>query len=195
MRSNAFLKSNKTALTVAPLPSVALFHECSMLIKAWVVLLPDIAPNRWESTFLRSAGFTKPSTTKSSATFDKMGVKDMGLKWLFTSRIGFCFGIGEMLSSFHDDGRRASMYEQFKMFTYIIIIIEDVFYYTVYYIPNKLSYHFEKWIPCVTYPRIASQYCICTVQYLFYIAKYWTGNVKLNVDVWLNDYLWVYNKQ
>ena len=123
MRSNAFLKSNKTALTVAPLPSVALFHECSMLIKAWVVLLPDIAPNRWESTFLRSAGFTKPSTTKSSATFDKMGVKDMGLKWLFTSRIGFCFGIGEMLSSFHDDGRRASMYEQFKMFTYIIIIL------------------------------------------------------------------------
>ena len=114
MKSNSFLKSNKTALIVAPLPSVALFHECSMLIKAWVLLRPGIVPNWREATFLRTACFTKPSTTKSSAAFYKMGVNDMRLKWLFTSRIGFCFGIGEMLASFHDNGRRATMYEQFN---------------------------------------------------------------------------------
>ena len=99
MRSIAFLKSTKTALTIAPLPSVALFHECSMLIKAWVVLLPGIVPNWQGSTFLRTADFTKFSITKSSVTFDKMGVKDMGRKWLFASRIGFCFGTGEILAS------------------------------------------------------------------------------------------------
>ena len=61
-----------------------------------------------------TAGFTKLYTTNFSATFDKMSVNDMGLKWLFTSRVGFSFGIGEMLASFHDDGRRASMHEQFN---------------------------------------------------------------------------------
>ena len=40
----------------------------------------------------------------------------MGRRWLFTSRIGFCFWIGEILANFHDDGSRASKKERFNIF-------------------------------------------------------------------------------
>lgn len=42
IRSNALLKSNNTALTVAPFPSVALHHACVILISTFVALDPGV---------------------------------------------------------------------------------------------------------------------------------------------------------
>ena len=106
------LKSNNTALTVAPFPSVALFHACVTLKSASVVFDPGIVPNCFGSTFAGTAGFTCCSSTNSSATFDSAGVREIGRKCLFSSYTGTCFGIGTISAYFQDCGSRASANEQ-----------------------------------------------------------------------------------
>ena len=116
IRSNAFRKSNRTTLQVALFPSVELYHECSILIRACVVLLPGTVPNCRVSIFASTAGLTYCSTTNSSATFDRMGVNEIGRRCLLTSVTGFCLGMGAMFASFHDCGSRASLNEPLRMF-------------------------------------------------------------------------------
>ena len=73
-------------LFVEPLPSVVLFQECSMLIRACLVLEFGMDPNCLLSILANTAGFRCRSTTKSSAiNFDRIGVKDIGRKWLLIS--------------------------------------------------------------------------------------------------------------
>jgi hypothetical protein len=65
-----------------------------MLIRACVVDDFGTVPYWLESTTLRIAGLMNCSTTTSSASFETIGVNEMGLKSLFTVRTGFCFGMG-----------------------------------------------------------------------------------------------------
>ena len=58
MRSRAFLKSKKTTLIVASLPSVALFQAWIMLTRASEVPKPGTMPNCLGSTFASAAGLT-----------------------------------------------------------------------------------------------------------------------------------------
>ena len=44
-----------------------------------------------------------------------MGVSEIGRKCLFTSRTGFCFSTGTTYACFHDNGKRPSWDEEFKM--------------------------------------------------------------------------------
>ena len=115
MRSKAFLKSKRTAVTVAPFPSVALIHEWVILARASVVLEPGTVPNCRGSICLSTAGLTKRSTTISSANLERIDVREIGRRCLFTSRTGVCFGIGVTSACFHDCGSRASEKEQLRM--------------------------------------------------------------------------------
>ena len=75
-----------------------------------------IVPNCWlPSIFARTAGLTNISTTYSSASLDRSGVRDMGRKCLLMSKIGLFFGIGIMFASFHTEEKRPSLYEVFKI--------------------------------------------------------------------------------
>ena len=58
MRSKAFLKSKRTTLIVASLPSVALFHAWIMLTRASEVPEPGTMPNCLGSTFASTEGLT-----------------------------------------------------------------------------------------------------------------------------------------
>ena len=62
MRSNAFLKSNRTTLTVAPVPSVASFYLWIILKRANTGLDLGIAPYWFGSTLRSTAGFTNSFT-------------------------------------------------------------------------------------------------------------------------------------
>ena len=104
MRSNAFLKSNRTSLTKAPLPRLATLW--TMLIRACVV--DDFGTVPYWSTTLRIAGLINCSTTTSSASFETIGANETGLKSLFTVRTGFCFGMGITSANFQAVGKRFS---------------------------------------------------------------------------------------
>ena len=52
-----------------------------------------------------TAGFTKPSTTNSSATLEIQGVRDIGLNSFWMSTTGFFFWKGSHVSHF-PDGRK-----------------------------------------------------------------------------------------
>ena len=58
MRSKAFLNSKRSTLTVAPLPSVALFQVWIMLTRASEVFQPGTVPNCLGSTLASTAGLT-----------------------------------------------------------------------------------------------------------------------------------------
>ena len=77
-------------LTVDLVLSVCLAQECTVLVNACVVEDFGIAPN-WLSPI---DGRKYSATTNSSATLERMDVNEMGSRCLFTSLIGFCFGIG-----------------------------------------------------------------------------------------------------
>ena len=96
MRSNAFLKSNRNTLTVAQLPSVAFVQVCVMLTKASVILERGTVPNSLGSVLASTDGVAFWSTTNSSANLDKMGVRDIGLRYLLMSKTGVDLGIGVM---------------------------------------------------------------------------------------------------
>jgi hypothetical protein len=53
--------------------------------------------------------------TNSSATFERIGVNDIGRRCLLTDYIGVALGIGTTLDICHDEGRRCSSYELFKI--------------------------------------------------------------------------------
>ena len=75
-------------------PSVYFVQVYSILIKAWVVEDLGTHPNRLSLIFLIRTGLTCPSTINSSATLDNIGASKIGRRSLFTSLIGFCFGLG-----------------------------------------------------------------------------------------------------
>jgi hypothetical protein len=79
-----------------------------MLIMACLVLEFGMDPNCLLSILANTASFRCRSITKSSANFDRIGVKDIGRKWLFISVMGFFLGIATISSSFQDFGTRHS---------------------------------------------------------------------------------------
>ena len=89
-----------------PVPSVCLAQECTRLINACVVEDFGIAPNWLSPIFLRIDGRQYSATTNSSATIERMGSR-----CLFTSLIGFCFGIGTVSADFQEGGKRLSSKE------------------------------------------------------------------------------------
>ena len=100
---------------VDPVPSVCLVQECTILISAYVVEDAGMAPNWLSPIFLRIDGRKCSATTNSSATLERRGVSEMGRRCLFTSLIGFCFGIGTISADFQEGGRRFSPKEQLIM--------------------------------------------------------------------------------
>jgi hypothetical protein len=92
-----------------------------MLIRACVVFERGTARNCWGSSFSMTAGLTYSVTTKSSANFDKIGVRDIGRRcfdtsWInFSLGIGIGIGIGIISASFQVVGRRTCRKEQFIM--------------------------------------------------------------------------------
>ena len=93
-----------------PVPSVCLVQECTILISAYVVEDAGMAP-----IFLRIDGRKCSANTNSSATLERRGVSEMRRRCLFTSLIGFCFGIGTISADFQEGGRRFSPKEQLIM--------------------------------------------------------------------------------
>ena len=73
-----------------------------MEIKACKVEDLGTAPNWSGSITSRTAGTTNKVTTKSSATLEIEGVREMGLRCLFKSVTGFCFGSGITFASFQE---------------------------------------------------------------------------------------------
>ena len=63
------------------------------------------APYCRESIIFKMDGLLNLSTTISSATFDSMGVSEIGLRCLQTSVTGFCFGMGVTSAFFLDAGK------------------------------------------------------------------------------------------
>ena len=61
------------------------------------------------------AGLTYLSTTTSSATFDRTGVSDIGLKCKLISKTGFCFDKGVTFAIFQDAGKPRSRNDPFNM--------------------------------------------------------------------------------
>ena len=51
------------------------------------------------------------STTKSSASLDKAGISEIGLKFLLMLETGFFLGIGVMSACFHTRGSFCSLYD------------------------------------------------------------------------------------
>ena len=95
-------------VTVAPFPSVPKDQLCSMLISAIVVEEFGMAPYWLSSRMFMTAGFTKPSTTNSSATLEIQGVRDIGLNYFWMSTTGFFLGRGVTSAIFQMVGRRCS---------------------------------------------------------------------------------------
>lgn len=79
-------------------------QECTILISAYVVEDAGMALNWLSPIFLRIDGRKCSATTNSSATLERRGVSEMGRRCLFTSLIGFCFGIGTISAEFQEGG-------------------------------------------------------------------------------------------
>ena len=94
-----------------PVPSVCLAQKCTRLINACVVEDFGLSPNWLSPIFLRIDGRKYSATTNSSATLERMDVNEMGRRCLFTSLIGFCFGIGKVSADFQEGGKRLSAKE------------------------------------------------------------------------------------
>ena len=77
-----------------------------MLIRACVIYERGTAPNCWGSSFSMTAGLIYSLATKSSANFDKIGVRDIGRRCFHISWINFSLGIGIISASFQVAGRR-----------------------------------------------------------------------------------------
>ena len=86
-----------------------------MLTRALVVEDSGTQPNWFEPIFFKMAGFTYSFTTKSLATFDRIGVKEICLRCLLRSLMGFCLGFGMISARFHDLGSLPSRYELFRI--------------------------------------------------------------------------------
>ena len=84
-------------------------------MRASVALEPGTVPNCRGSICLNTAGLTKSSTTISSANLERIDVREIGRRCLFTSRTGVCFGTGVISACFHDCGSCASEKEQLRM--------------------------------------------------------------------------------
>ena len=84
-------------------------------MRASVVLEPGTVPNCRGSICLSTAGFTKRSTTISSANLNRIDVREIGRRCLFTSRTGVFIGIGVISACFHDCSSRASEKEQLRV--------------------------------------------------------------------------------
>ena len=97
IRSKALRKSSRTTLAVAPFPSVLTSQLCVMLTKACVVNDLGIVPNCRGSILCNTAGLTYLSTMWSSASLDKIGVREMGRRCLLISLMGLCLGTGNTL--------------------------------------------------------------------------------------------------
>ena len=67
------------------------------MINACVMLDLGIVPNCCESIFERTAGLTLVSTTYSSAFFDRIGVWEMGRRYLFMSAQVFAWAPAQHL--------------------------------------------------------------------------------------------------
>ena len=95
-----------------PVLSVCLVQECTILISACVVEDSGIAPKWLSPISLRIDGRKCSATTNSSATLERTGGNEMGRRCLFTSLIGFCFGIGTVSADIQEGGKRLSAKQQ-----------------------------------------------------------------------------------
>ena len=86
-----------------------------MLTKACVVDYLGKVPNCRGSIFCNTVGLTFSSTMWSSASLDKIGVREMGRRCLLISLMGLCFGTGTTSAPFQDGGRRVSWNEELRM--------------------------------------------------------------------------------
>ena len=86
-----------------------------MDIKAYKVEDLGIPPYWFGSIICNIAGPTYLSTTKSSATLEIEGVKEIGRRCLIASSTGFCFGRGTTPASFQGVGSLCSLKLAFNM--------------------------------------------------------------------------------
>ena len=89
--------------------SVACDQLCTMDIKAYKVEDLGIPPYWFGSIICNTAGPTYLSTTKSSATLEIAGVKEIGRRCLVASTTGFCFVRGTTSASFQGAGSLCSL--------------------------------------------------------------------------------------
>ena len=94
---------------MAPFPSVPKDQLFSILISAIVVEEFGMAPYWLSWRMFMTAGFTKPSTTNSSATLEIHGVRDIGLNYfLMSTTSGLFLGRGVTSAIFQMVRRRCS---------------------------------------------------------------------------------------
>jgi hypothetical protein len=110
IKSKLFLKSSRINLPRAPLPSVACFRNGIYYTKGhvWLMTWAQLVPNCLVSTTLRTAGLINCMTTTSSASFEIIGVNEVGLRTLLLIRTGFCFGRVVTSTNFQEEGNRFS---------------------------------------------------------------------------------------
>ena len=74
-----------------------------------------IPPNWFGSITVSTAGAMWWWTTKSSASLERAGTREIGRRCLLTSVTGFCLGIGTTSAIFQEAGHLCSAKLQFKM--------------------------------------------------------------------------------
>ena len=84
-------------------------------MRAKVVHDPGMKPNCRGSIDFNNTGFSSCSMTKSSATFDRVEVKEIGLKPLLKSLIVGALGTGGTSAIFHTRGTLQSRKEWLRM--------------------------------------------------------------------------------
>ena len=83
--------------------------------RAWVQEDFGMAPNWLGSTISKIAGPTQALTTKSSETFDRAGVSEIGLICFETTGTGLTLDSGVTSAYFHCEGSLCSANEEFKI--------------------------------------------------------------------------------
>ena len=86
-----------------------------MLTEACVVDDLGIVPNCLGSIFCNTAGLTYFSTIWSSASLDKIGVREMGRRCFLISLMNIYFGTGTTSASFQGGGKRDSWNEELRI--------------------------------------------------------------------------------
>ena len=99
IESYAVVKQKNTYGRTSPIGGMSPSMQ-HMLIMAWVADDFGIPSNCEGFIFSNTAGATYLSTIKSSASFERIGVSEIGRRRLFMSRIGLSFGIGVTFAFF-----------------------------------------------------------------------------------------------
>ena len=74
-----------------------------------------MVPNCLGATFSSNSGLIQSETMKSSAIFERAGVREIGRSSFLGSETCLTFGRGVMSASFQTEGSFCSLYEAFRM--------------------------------------------------------------------------------